>query len=205
MVRKTSYDRVGMFTHDLPHAADWYQWCRYAFYGDVAYCAEPMVCYRLHDTNMSGWYHQNPGKLIWNEVEVRWRVKAMAEMLDAGDIAEAAADAIAWDYGQRVARGLTERWPLGMTMEEFQQSLLGHTSDHELITRVTATVLAAVGDAYYQHGNGRLARKYYAQSIQQKPGDLRSWTKYGLSASGIVGRTIRGAAVSLRERRAASL
>jgi glycosyltransferase involved in cell wall biosynthesis len=204
MVRKTSYDRAGLFAPDLPHAGDWFQWCRYTFFGDVAYLAEPMVCYRLHETNMSGWYHQHPGKLIADEIEVRWRVKEMAERFGVLEGVAAATAAIAWDYGLRVSRHLTEQWHFGMTMDDFEASLRAHTSDHRLIARIRAAVLAAVGDASYQHGNGQAARDYYAQSLKENPVDVVTWTKFGLAASGIVGRTIRDAAVSLRERRAAA-
>jgi glycosyltransferase involved in cell wall biosynthesis len=200
MVRRTSYERVGRYEPDLPHSADWFQWCRHPFYGDVAYLAEPMVCYRLHDSNMSSWYHQNPHKLIRDEVEVRWCVRAMAERLGRTSIVKAANDAIAWDYGLRVSMKLTENWPLGMTMDEFDASLRAHTDDAAFIDACKATVLRSVGDRYYGHDNLRAAREYYSRALQVAPSHLPTWAKRGFLATGAVGRTLRAAATSLRDR-----
>ena len=109
MVRKASYDRMGMFPLDLPYAGDWYQWCRHAFYGSVAYLAEPMVCYRLHELNMTKDFLQRPAALISDELAVRWRVRRTAEELRLTGVAQAALDAIAHDYGVHVAARVAER------------------------------------------------------------------------------------------------
>jgi GT2 family glycosyltransferase len=198
MVRRTSYERVGGFEPDLPHAGDWFQWCRHAFQGDVAYCAEPMVCYRVHDTNMSHWYHQNPHKLIRDEVEVRWRVRSMAEQLGRTAIVKAATDAIAWDYGLRIAMKLTENWPLGMTIDEFEASLGAHTNDQEVIKYVRAIAFRLVGDEYCRIGDAAMARRYYSRVLRAAPADVATWMKQALLAAGPVGRTLRLKVARLR-------
>jgi len=198
MVRRTSYERVGRFEPDLPYAGDWFQWCRHAFHGDVAYLAEPMVCYRVHDTGMSQWYHQNPHKLIRDEVEVRWRVRSMAEQLGRTAIVKAATDAIAWDYGLRVSMKLTENWPLGMTMEQFSESLRAHTDDRAVMTHVTGKMLREVADAYYRNGDAAVARQYYSRALRAAPADIATWTKQALLSAGPVGRTLRTTVARLR-------
>jgi glycosyltransferase involved in cell wall biosynthesis len=204
MVRRSSYDRVGRFEPDLPYSGDWFQWCRHAFHGEVAYLAEPMVCYRVHDTGMSQWYRQNPHKLIRDEVEVRWRVRAMAEKLGRTSIVNAATDAIAWDYGVRVSLKLTEDWPLGMTMEAFNGSLRAHTGDPAVIAQATVTVLRAVADAHYRSGDMVQARVFYDRAVAAAPSHVATRAKRALLATGSVGRRLRTAAARLREGAAAS-
>jgi glycosyltransferase involved in cell wall biosynthesis len=204
MVRRTSYERVGRFEPDLPHSGDWFQWCRHALHGDVAYLAEPMVCYRLHDTNMTHWYHQNPHKLIRDEIEVRWRVRSMAQQLGRAGIVKAATDAIAWDYGYRVSLKLTEDWPLGMTMAEFNESLRAHTGDPAVIAQATVTVLRAVADAQYRKGDLAQARAFYDQAVAADPSHVPTRAKRALLATGSVGRRLRTAAARLRESIAAA-
>lgn len=200
MVRRTSYERGGVFPLDLPYAGDWFQWCRHAFYGDVAFVAEPMVCYRIHETNMSKWYVERPERLIADEVEVRWRVLRMAQQVGLQRIADAAVDAIGDDYARRVARGQAEQWPLGMTVDQFTASLRAHTTDQRLIDRITARVQWSVADDCYKRGNTRLAAAHYRQALALNPRDLATWAKCGLLAAGPAGRTLRSAAAHLRQR-----
>lgn len=199
MVRKTSYDRVGMFPPDMPHAGDWFQWCRHTLLsGDVAYLAEPMVCYRIHDSNMSTYYLENPATLIAEEMRVRWRIKQMAEASGLTSVMQAALDGIAGDYGTRVRLRLTEGWKRGMTFEEFERSVREHCQDAGEIARITRHVLRSVADGYYQCGDTRVARRYYRRVLQQTPLDIATWTKYVLLALGPAGRTLRNAAARVR-------
>ena len=204
MVRKTSYDRVGLFPPDMPHAGDWFQWCRHALYGDVAYLAEPMVCYRLHDSNMSTYYLENPAALIADEMRVRWRIKGMAEASGFTSVAEAALDGIAGDYAARVRLRLTEGWKRGMTVEEFERLVRDHCQDAGEIARITRHVLRSVADGYYQRGDTRVARQDYRRVLRKTPLDIATWTKYGLLALGPAGRTLRNAAARVRTGAAAS-
>ncbi len=48
MVRRECYEKVSFFPLDMPWCGDWYLWCVFALHYDVAYFAEPMVCYRKH-------------------------------------------------------------------------------------------------------------------------------------------------------------
>ena len=146
MVRKTSYERVGTFPPDLPHAGDWYQWCRHALGGDVAYVAEPMVCYRLHDLNMTKTFMARPHALIADEVAVRWRVKKLAADAGLTAVVTSALDGIAADYGLRVYGRLRDDWKLGLTFEEFETSLREHSEDPSEIAHITGAVLRSLAD-----------------------------------------------------------
>lgn len=198
MVRKTSYDRMGMFELDLPYAGDWYQWCRHALYGDVAYLAEPMVCYRFHELNMSKDHFEQPAVVVADEIAVRWRTKRTAERMGLTAVAHAAVDAIATDYANRVTRQLANEMKFGMTFEEFALSLDEHGATGDERLRITGTVLAGLGDHFYHHRDTALARQFYMRALKHNPRDLRTWVKGGLLAAGPVGRTLRAAVVATR-------
>jgi glycosyltransferase involved in cell wall biosynthesis len=53
MARKECYEKLGTFPLNLPWNGDWYLWCLFSVYFDVGYFAEPMVCYREHDLNIT--------------------------------------------------------------------------------------------------------------------------------------------------------
>lgn len=191
MVRRTSYERMGMFELDLPYAGDWFQWCRHALYGDVAYLAEPMVCYRFHELNMSKDHREQPAVVIADEIAVRWRTKRTAERCGMTAVAQAAVAAIATDYANRVTRRMGQESKFGMTFEEFAASLNQHRATPDERMRITGTVLAGLGDHYYHQRETSLARQFYVRALKQNPRDLRTWVKGGLLAAGPVGRSLR--------------
>lgn len=53
LIRRTAFDRVGLFDTRFSQCADWDMWLRLAEAGAVAYLDEPLTRYRLHDSNMS--------------------------------------------------------------------------------------------------------------------------------------------------------
>jgi glycosyltransferase involved in cell wall biosynthesis len=53
LARAECYRTIGLFPLDMPFAGDWYLWCAFALHYDVAYFAEPMVNYRLHNLSMT--------------------------------------------------------------------------------------------------------------------------------------------------------
>jgi glycosyltransferase involved in cell wall biosynthesis len=197
MVRKSSYDRMGMFPLDLPYAGDWYQWCRHAFYGHVVYLAEPMVCYRIHELNMTKDYFERPAAVISDEIAVRWRAKQTAERLGLKPVVRAALRGIAHDYGVRVAQRVAGRSKFGLTFGEFEASLAANCDCADERRRITATVFAALGDHYYHQGETAVARQHYRRALRENRADLRTWVKGGLLATGAIGRALRSAATQL--------
>jgi glycosyltransferase involved in cell wall biosynthesis len=198
MVRRRSYESVGVFPLDMPHAGDWFQWCRHALHGDVAYLAEPMVCYRLHDSNMSSYYHANPAKLAADELKVRWRVKHLAARSHPGAVARAALHEIVRHYERRVTGRITESCRDGMTFEEFETSLREHSQDPRDVAHVRARVLTAMGDTYYTRGTFHLARQHYRRALRHAPLTPSVWAKWALLVSGGGGRSLRLLANRLR-------
>lgn len=54
LVRRSCHDELGYYDTRLPIAGDWDLWLRIAARFDVAYIAEPLYAYRLHESNMMG-------------------------------------------------------------------------------------------------------------------------------------------------------
>ena len=200
LVRKSSYDRMGAFPLDLPYAGDWYQWCRHALFGDVAYLAEPMVCYRLHALNMTKEYLDRPAGAISDEVAVRWRIKETAEQMKLNSVAAAALCGIAGDYASRVTQRVAENSRFGMTLDEFESSLAAHCHRASETLRIRAAVSAALGDLHYHRSDTGAAARYYRQAIRQYPGNLPTWIKLALLVMGTPGHAIRSAVTRMPAR-----
>ena len=112
-------------------------------------------------------------------------------------MAQAALRGIAHDYGVRVAQRVADRSKFGLTFEEFEASLAAHCTSADEKRRITATVLAALGDHYYHQGETSMARQHYRCALHQNGADLRTLVKSGLLATGAIGRALRSAATQL--------
>jgi hypothetical protein len=153
-----------------------------------------MVCYRLHETNMTKAYSERPLTIIADEIAVRWRAKRLAARFGLTSIADAAIHGIAGDYAFRVSHRLAEDWRFGLTFEEFTDSLNAHSDNDAEKRAITAAVLAAVGDYHYHRGQTKEARESYRRALGENAGDRRTRVKDLLAATGPIGRVLRSAA-----------
>lgn len=48
LLRRARFDRIGLAPEDLTLAGDWHTWVRILLDSDIAYCAQPLNCFRLH-------------------------------------------------------------------------------------------------------------------------------------------------------------
>lgn len=53
LLHRRTLEQIGLFDPRFSQCADWDMWLRLAEAGPVAYVAEPLVRYRVHETNMS--------------------------------------------------------------------------------------------------------------------------------------------------------
>jgi GT2 family glycosyltransferase len=51
VVKRSLFDDLGGFDARLPYTADWEMWLRVALHSDVGYIAEPLMHYRVHESN----------------------------------------------------------------------------------------------------------------------------------------------------------
>ena len=72
MIRRKCFDQLGQFDPQLPYTTDWEMWLRVALHFDVAYLPEPLLDYRVHETNET---HRFKGP---KEMEEIYRAKKLA-------------------------------------------------------------------------------------------------------------------------------
>jgi glycosyltransferase involved in cell wall biosynthesis len=89
MARKECYERLSVFPLNLPWNGDWYLWCLFALYSDVGYFAEPMVCYRDHDLNITHTLLANASHHCTSaDMAMPWIIKPIAQRLGYSAVAQ---------------------------------------------------------------------------------------------------------------------
>lgn len=199
LVRKECYN-YSKFPLDLPHSGDWYLWCRFALHYDVGYIAEPMVGYRIHNTNMTrDFLGPKIADCIANEVAVRWKIMHDAKRAGYRDVCKKCEDEIVNDYVRRVAWKQDSDWIHGLTLEDFDRSLNLNARDLHEAKRIRGRVYARLGDHYYWRGNLGRARQFYRGALKQfRTPRLELLTKHGLLRLGAVGIRLRSSLEAMR-------
>ena len=193
LVRRRSYNARGVFPSDLPHSGDWFQWCNHAFFGDVVYFAEAMVCYRIHDLNMTKTYYHRPEALVADLVSVRLRVRDLAARAGLTRVVRAANAGVVAEYAFRLMEGVESTTQVGISFELFDRSLAALCKDDAERRFFSALVYAALGDQWYVRGDAGRARAYYRRSLAANPYDPTALMKLALAATGGAGRAVRSA------------
>jgi hypothetical protein len=191
MVRKTYYDRFGMFPLDLPFAGDWYMWALFALHGDVAYLAEPMVGWRVHEGNMTHSFTRRPMALMRDEIMVLVRVRDHARAEGKTAIARVYDDAIVNYYAWRISAGLTPDGGGRMTPEQLDDSLAEWCRDEKERRRILARARTAFGDVCYEAGDMAGALQWYGTALRSGLPTARVLAKYGLLRAGRAGHRVR--------------
>ena len=111
MARKQCYEKLGAFPLNLPWNGDWYLWCLFALYSDVGYLAEPMVCYREHDLNITHTLLASSASHCASaDLAMPWIIKPIAERAGFPSVAQACL--------RSAARELTRKLPGSLEYSE---------------------------------------------------------------------------------------
>jgi len=191
LARRTAYEAAGRFPLDLPFAGDWYMWAAFAFQGDVIYQAEPMVKYRLHNLNMTKSFLDRSAALVRDEVEVLWRMKALASGAANERLLESALKAVSQKYALHVGRWAAEAWTYGLTAEAFEQSLQAHAATPRERARIRHEAYAALGDGHFAASRRSLARGAYVRALSASPLNGKTFLKLALLGAGGAGARLR--------------
>ena len=193
MVRKVCYNDITQFPLDLPHAGDRYIWCLFALHYDVAYVAEPMVLYRMHDKSMSKALEaESVRTIIDDDVAVRWAVKEKAREAGVLSVMKVSEQAIVEEYLSRLTLEEDTVQKYGITLEYFEGSLNRFSKDQREQSRIRALVYSELGDRYYGNSDFVKALSYYQKAIRQNRWILKTWVKYLLLETGGLGQFLRG-------------
>jgi glycosyltransferase involved in cell wall biosynthesis len=198
MVRKECYEKLSSFVLDLPHATDWYLWCLFALHYDVAYLAEPMVYFRIHEQSLTSLFNRGTSPVcLLDELNVLWRVAREAEAKRGisirkqcnASIAAFAAAALE-PSPRRVARP-------GLSEAEFRAMVQSNAKDERDEEYIWSRVYLAIGDERYWHGRYSQAAQAYRLALRLRPYWLGCWAKYVLGKTGRLGIAARRVLTSM--------
>lgn len=201
MVRKQCYQDISYFPEDMPYAGDWYLWCIFALHHDVAYFAEPMVNYRVHDLSMSNIMAQgNTFQITSDVMQVPTRIKHEAERMGAVTIVACCRVVIVDHYvgclATRVVRGRKSR----ITLQEFEQALAEFSASQEEQREIRWKVFCRAGDHFCWQQEFADSKSMYRRALAIRPFMPLIWLKLLLLKSGGVGLRIREMLGGLRLR-----
>jgi glycosyltransferase involved in cell wall biosynthesis len=201
MARKECYTNVSMFPLDMPWGGDWYLWCVFALYYDVAYFADPMVCYRRHACSMTNQLMDgHVASCSHEDIELPWNIKAQAEKLGYADVVRSCQRAIAKEYARTLA---TMRYAADMpefSEQDFLRSLASHTASSREQRLIRANTYAAIGDIFYWREDWGPAQHNYRKAFLTGEWLPRVWLQYALLCTGKLGKRIRDQLGSMRRR-----
>ena len=199
MVRRTCYERIGLFPLDMPYSGDWYLWSAFATEFDVGYLSEPMVRYRWHDTNMT---HQlrtcDPKILLEDDLAVRWRIARHLGGLSLRADADGWWSELVDRYASLVAQRERDGGRAGLSMAEARTSWERHAVDRDERDGLAARVCIALGDRSYRDGQIKSSRRLYRDALRLDPRSTVGWLKYVLACSGELGVRVRTAGTNAR-------
>ena len=192
MVRRECYEKVGLFPLDLVHAGDWYLWCLMALYYDVAYLAEPMVCWRNHaETLTASFQHDDAGICMGEELAVLWRVRQQAELAGGSTLRSIFRAGLAG----RGLRALHTAPAVGQRSAideaEFETALRAHVTDLKEFDLVRAQLYSGRAEQQFWRGEFSAARQSYQRALRIQPWCLSAWTKYLLLRMDGIGLLLR--------------
>ena len=191
MVRRECYQHLGMLPVDLDFAGDWYLWCVFCLYHDVGYIAEPMVNYRIHDLQTTSIMTRDvPHNCRNMSIAARWRAKEKAKMAGHESLVRACVEGISKEYTGRLTSKLRYDSTLGITLDEFEESLARHGTEGGENTQLRCHVYREAGDLYYSLNDFRRAIDCYSLVLQQR-WDAKCWAKYALLSMGAMGIRMR--------------
>ncbi len=195
MVRRECYMRIGLFPQSVPWldrqvsmrwVGDWYLWCMFALQYDVAYFAEPMVCYRDHELSMTSTITREPKSIqkecASSDIAVAWVIRQKA--LEAGR-SELSKGCL------RAAANALARHATTLGIGGCEEALRVGTADEGEREWVRARMFEAMGDISYWRNDLSAAKKFYRAGLRSDPIMARAHAKLMLLALGQSGDLLR--------------
>jgi glycosyltransferase involved in cell wall biosynthesis len=197
LVRRSMYERYGMFPLDMPFAGDWFMWALFALHAKVAYLAEPMVGWRVHAANMTHHFRARPLALMQDEIRVLVGVRDRARDARYPGVERLFTDALERYYAWRVAAAAAPDLVCHMTPAEMETSLDEWCADEEERKQIRGAAYSALGDAFYDVGDRAEARECYETALRLGTFAPRTRAKFLLLNAGRIGDQVR-ATLSVR-------
>ena len=199
MVRSACYTKLGCFPVDMPYAGDGYIWGLYALYHDVAFLAEPMVAYRIHNLSMTdSILNSKPDICVDDDLAVLWRLHDSIKNAGYVRLAKDCCRAIGYEYA-RLAMGKRFRFrQISMTLQQCDDSVRRFAKNSSEATWIRARLRISLGDLYFQNGSRTKARQFYISGLHEYRWMAKTWLKLLLLGLGNVGQFIRNTVFQVR-------
>jgi len=212
MVRRDCYDRVGAFPLDavwagtpveMGWAGDWYLWCMFALHFNVAFFAEPMVCYREHDLNMTAIItdKEKVHRCAAAELAILWMVKEQATALGYQELSKECLIALANEYSRQARSKMYRSGEMRLDLDEFDESLQNSTKDEAERRWLYARFFLGLGDRYWYQDERSKAAEYYFKALSRDPSLLKIYAKLMLLPLGRLGSLVRETIQYIRNHR----
>jgi glycosyltransferase involved in cell wall biosynthesis len=192
MARKECYEKVSYFPEDMPYGGDWYLWCVFALNYDVAFFADPMVSYRVHDLSMSTIMARKNMRAIFADIiGLPVRLRREGERLGDAAIVACCRETVIRQYADCLASKEIRDQKSQISLAEFEESLAEFTGSAEERREIRWRVFCGAGDRFcWQQGLGDSASMYW-KALAIKPYMLSVWLKLALLKTGNTGNKIR--------------
>jgi glycosyltransferase involved in cell wall biosynthesis len=214
LVRRECYEKISLFPVDVIWAGepvdfiwggDWYLWCIFALHYDVAYFAEPMVCYREHDQSYTNLVTREATLNCFRaDIAVLWMIKKSADDLKLRDVTTVCLDAIAKEYARHLTGKLYRAGHSKIALQDFEESLqsnIGTEAEKIWIrSRTLGLFYTKKADTHYNREDFHTSRELYRIALRHDPHSSNARLKLALSALGRIGFYIRQLLVFLRHR-----
>jgi glycosyltransferase involved in cell wall biosynthesis len=200
MVRRECYEKVSLFPEDMPWAGDWFLWCLFALYYDVAYFTDRMLCYREHHVQ-SMTHILSRARLeacAAEEISIPWFIRKKA--LEAGflSIAKVCLAGVARTYGRIMASERFVNSACFMNFDQFEESVRKQITSEPEMQWVRARAYASIANELYWRGELSSARKYYREALKKDVRMPSVYVKQLLLSLGKKGDYIRRTILSSR-------
>jgi len=205
LVRRTCYEQISVFPleakwHDVDvnmrWLGDWYLWCVFALAHDVAYFAQPMVCYREHELSMSQSITQKEivQSCADSDLGMLWIVRQRAIEMGRNDVAASCLRGIANEY-RRQATGKVFRASTYFISEPHFESSLSNSTDSEKEKRIIRTAAyQGFADMHVSQGQKTRAWRSYFKALRCNPFAIKIYVKLLLLPLGSLGSQLRAMA-----------
>jgi glycosyltransferase involved in cell wall biosynthesis len=212
MVRRDCYDRVGAFPLDavwagtpveMGWAGDWYLWCMFALHFNVAFFAEPMVCYREHDLNMTAIItdKEKVHRCAAADLAILWMVKEQATALGYQELSKECLIALANEYSRQARSKMYRSGEMRLDLDEFDESVQNSTKDEAERRWLYARFFLGLGDRYWYQDERSKAAEYYFKALSRDPSLLKIYAKLMLLPLGRLGGLVRETTQYIRNHR----
>ena len=192
MARKECYEKVSYFPEDMPYGGDWYLWCMYALHYDVAFFADAMVNYRVHDLSMSTIMAEKDMRAIFADIlGVPSRMRREGERIGNTDIVERCRETIIGQYADCLSAKEIRDRKSQISIKEFEESLAAFTDSVEEQREIRRRVLCGAGDRFCWDGRFAESASMYRRALALSPWMPSVWLKLALLKTGNTGARVR--------------